>query len=59
MTDRERLNNTLRLYDSELSSFKVNESEVKSQVREKAALEGRIKEWKEDIANFNAQLKVR
>ncbi|KAH9936391.1 uncharacterized protein B0H18DRAFT_322046 [Fomitopsis serialis] len=57
MTDRERLNNTLRLYDSELSRLKVRESEVKSQVREKATLEGRIKEWKEDISNFSTQLK--
>lgn len=58
MTDRERLNNSLRLYDSELSSFKVNESEVKSKVREKDALEERIKEWKDDIANFTTQLKA-
>ena len=58
MTDRERLNNSLRLYDSELSSFKINESEVKSKVREKTALEGRIKEWKDDIANFTTQQKV-
>ena len=58
MADRERLNNSLRLYDSELSSFKVNESEVKSKVREKTALESRIKEWREDIANFTAQQKA-
>ncbi|EPT05284.1 hypothetical protein FOMPIDRAFT_148443 [Fomitopsis schrenkii] len=57
MADRERLNNSLRLYDSELSSFKVSESEVKSEVREKAALETRIKEWKDDITNFTTQLK--
>ncbi|TFY67850.1 hypothetical protein EVJ58_g1346 [Rhodofomes roseus] len=57
MTDRERLNNALRLHDSEFSGLKVRESEVKSQVREKANLEARIKEWKEDIANFTAQLK--
>lgn len=58
MADRERLNNSLRLYDSELSSFKVSESEVKSEVREKAALETRIKEWKDDITNFTTQLKA-
>lgn len=58
LTERERLTNAFRTHESELSSMRVRESELKSELREKTALEGRIKEWKADITNFSALVKV-
>ncbi|CCM03496.1 uncharacterized protein FIBRA_05630 [Fibroporia radiculosa] len=57
MTERDRLMNALRNHDTELGTMRVRESELKSQIREKTALEGRIKELRSDIASFTNQLK--
>ncbi|PCH40037.1 hypothetical protein WOLCODRAFT_162047 [Wolfiporia cocos MD-104 SS10] len=56
-TERDRLMNALRNHETDLSAMRVRHSELKSEIREKTMLQGRIEEEKADITYFTTQLK--
>lgn len=57
-TERERQLGALRTLESDLQRMRLDEAEMKSQLRDKADLERRIAEMRKDIANVNSQAKV-
>lgn len=57
-TERDRQLSALRTLESDLQRMRLEESEMKNQLRDKADLERRITEMRKDISNANSQSRV-
>ena len=56
--ERDRQLSALRTLESDLQRMRLEESEMKNQLRDKADLERRITEMRRDVTNVNSQSKV-
>lgn len=59
MTERDRLNSSLRTYESELHTMEKKENVLSNQIRDKDLTEERINTMTKEIATLGAKLKVR
>lgn len=48
----------LRTHESDVHAMQLRESELKSQLRDRAGLEKRIEEMKEEVMEYGTRLKV-
>jgi DNA repair protein RAD50 len=58
MNDRERQRETVRTIENNVHSMELKERDLKTEIREKTALEERVESMKKDIITFNSRLKV-
>lgn len=56
--DRERRNNILRTHETELHQLQLQETDVRSKVREKEALQKSVEAMQLEMGSLNNQLKV-
>ncbi|KAH9947593.1 P-loop containing nucleoside triphosphate hydrolase protein [Amylocystis lapponica] len=59
MTERDRVANSLRGYENDLNAMLLRESELKSEIRDKTALEKRAEDMKKEITASTTLVKVR
>lgn len=59
ITNRDQQLGQIRQQESDMHRLELNLSEVNGKLRDKAALEKRIAEMRQEIVDVNAQLKVR
>lgn len=58
MTERDRLNSSLRTYEGELHAMEKKENTLSNQIRDKELTEERINTMTSEITTLNAKLKV-
>jgi DNA repair protein RAD50 len=56
--DRERRNNILRTHEDELHKFQLQETDLRSKVREKEALQRSAEAMQQEMTSLSSQLKV-
>lgn len=56
--DRERRNNILRAHETELHQLQLRETDLRSKVREKEALQRSVEAMQLEMATLTSQLKV-
>ena len=58
ITNRDQQLGQIRQQESDTHRLELNLSEVNGKLRDKAALEKRVAEMRQDVVDINAQLKV-
>jgi DNA repair protein RAD50 len=56
--EKERLEKALRMHESDLHSMQLRESELKSQVKDRANLEKQVVQMKSEVSTTSSHLKV-
>jgi DNA repair protein RAD50 len=56
--DRERRNNILRAHETELHQLQLRETDLRSKLREKEALQKSVEAMQLEVASLTSQLKV-
>lgn len=57
--EKERAHNALRIYEKDLNDMQLREVNLKSQLKDRSALEKQVEEMKAEVATASQNFKVR